>query len=67
MAKDKEFEHSEARPDEELQIADPPAPGGQQAGQGSPTGGPEDPGAEEQNPSGEADEQENEPLPRTWN
>ena len=47
MAKDKEFEHSEARPDEELQIADPPAPGGQQAGQGSPTDGPEDPGAEE--------------------
>ena len=71
MAGDKDFEHNETQAEEQLQIVDPPAPGedsnGQQQAGGAPTGGPEDPSAEDQNPTGEADEQENEPLPRTWN
>ena len=82
MAEDKDFEQNETKAEEQLQIVDPPVAGGaggqqsgqhesgqQQAGQsdGAPTGGAEDPSAEEQNPSGEPDEQENEPLPRTWN
>ena len=74
MPEDKDFEQNETTAEEQLQIVDPAAPGDdesgqQQAGQadGSPTGGPRDPSAEDQNPSGEPDEQENEPLPRTWN
>lgn len=73
MAEDKDFEHNETQAEEQLQIVDPPAPGedGQEQGQqqvgGAPTGGPEDPSAGDQNPTGESDEQENEPLPRTWN
>ena len=72
MAGDKDFEHNETQAEDQLQIVDPPAPGkdGQENGQqqaGAPTGGPEDPSAADQNPTGEADEQENEPLPRTWN
>ena len=62
MVKDKDFEQNETPAEEQLQIADPEAPE-----TGAPTGGDDDPSAEDQNPGGEADEQENEPLPRTWN
>ncbi|WP_146364033.1 hypothetical protein [Arthrobacter yangruifuii] len=74
MPEDKDFEHNETKAEEQLQIVDPPEAdqsGNQQAGQqqatdGSPTGGPEDPTADEQNVTGQPDEQQNEPLPRTW-
>ena len=76
MPQDKDFEHNETKAEEQLQIVDPPVPGQdedaeggkQQAGHadGSPTGGAEDPGAEQQNPTGKPD-QDNEPLPRAWN
>lgn len=74
MPEDKDFEQNESKAEEQLQMADPPVPGGEEAGQqqaghadGSPTGGAADPSAEDQNPSDEPDQQENEPLPRTWN
>ncbi|MCQ1951279.1 hypothetical protein NNX28_15275 [Arthrobacter sp. zg-Y859] len=74
MPEDKDFEHNETKAEAQLQIVDPPEPGDEEAGQqqaghadGSPTGGPEDPTAEEQNVTGEPDDQQNEPLPRTWN
>ncbi|MDK1328683.1 hypothetical protein [Arthrobacter sp. zg-Y1143] len=74
MPEDKDFEQNETKAEEQLQIVDPPEPdgsgnqqAGQQSGAGAPTGGPEDPTAEQQNVTGQPDEQENEPLPRTWN
>lgn len=55
----------DAEPIDELQVpVSPEAPG---SGNGSATGGPEDPTAEEQNPVSDEDTEENEPLPRTWN